>query len=134
METTIRYSQLGHKFIIEGEMVEGNTINVYVEPLPGYVFVSWADDNTDNPRTITIDKCGVNFVANIVKECNEERIFNTLVKQYICDIEHAEYEESGISCEEITDILGEIIGNCEKDEQYIISTNYDDTQVIIDIQ
>lgn len=59
----IRYCQSGHEFHIVGEMAVGNTITVTVVPLPGYTFVGWKDGNTDNPRDITIDECGITYVG-----------------------------------------------------------------------
>ena len=61
--STTRYCQAGHKFEIEGEMEPGNTITVHVTPAEGYTFNGWSDGNTNNPRTIQIDECGVTYTA-----------------------------------------------------------------------
>ncbi len=37
-----------------GEYEEGTTVTLTATPAEGYEFVKWSDDNTDNPRTITV--------------------------------------------------------------------------------
>ena len=37
-----------------GVVKDGATINVYAVPTPDHRFVKWSDDNTDNPRSITV--------------------------------------------------------------------------------
>ena len=37
-----------------GTYIEGTTVTIQAFPNTGYVFTKWSDDNTDNPRTITI--------------------------------------------------------------------------------
>ncbi|MDR0505553.1 MAG: leucine-rich repeat protein [Dysgonamonadaceae bacterium] len=43
------------------EYLAGNTAKIAALPKAGSVFVSWADGNTDNPRTVSL--CNTNFVA-----------------------------------------------------------------------
>lgn len=61
--STTRYCQAGHRFDIEGEMEPGNTIQVTVTPADGYTFQGWSDGESENPRTITIEECGVTYTA-----------------------------------------------------------------------
>ena len=62
-----RYCQAGHKFVINGVMAVGETINVTVVPKRGYLFDKWFDGNTDNPRQFTIPYCGITYVAYFVE-------------------------------------------------------------------
>ncbi|MBR6550562.1 MAG: hypothetical protein IKT71_05100 [Paludibacteraceae bacterium] len=38
-----------------GDYYEGSTATLTATPVGGYVFEKWSDDNTDNPRTITVN-------------------------------------------------------------------------------
>ena len=50
-----------------GTYEEGATATLTATPNQGYRFVSWNDDNTENPRTITVTSDST-FVANFVQE------------------------------------------------------------------
>ena len=50
-----------------GTYEEGAEVIITATPNEGYQFVSWSDDNTDNPRTITVTSDST-FVADFVRE------------------------------------------------------------------
>ena len=50
-----------------GEYDDGSEVIITAMPKQGYRFVSWSDDNTDNPRTITVSSDST-FVANFESE------------------------------------------------------------------
>ena len=120
-KTIINQCNSGHRFIIQGENKIGEIITVKVEKLPDskYEFIKWEDGRTDNPRTFDIRECGKYYVA-IFEEidiptpvpepelCDKAKIYYTL-----CEIiggEWENYEESSITCKEISDELDKIIG------------------------
>lgn len=57
---------------IIGEKKVGSTIQITVNPFPGYRFIKWDDGNTDNPRTMILEG-NVNLTA-IVEERVMEKI------------------------------------------------------------
>lgn len=111
MASTIRYSQGGHRFIIDGEMAPGNTITVTVKPLDGYKFTSWADGDTNNPRSIHISECGVYYIANFEAsdDCGAHKLYDSLLDGFLCG-DYGEYEEEYIECDELIDKFQEIVG------------------------
>ena len=50
-----------------GTYEEGAEIVITATPNQGYRFVQWSDDNTENPRTITVTSDSI-FIANFVRE------------------------------------------------------------------
>lgn len=108
----VRYCQAGHAFYIDGEMSVGNTITVTVQPLSGYSFVKWTDGNTDNPRTITIEECGITYVGVFAKNPSGDmgEIFDRLSVILDGPDNTDTYIESSITEETIIDSLNEIIG------------------------
>ena len=110
--TVTRYCQSGHAFHISGEMSIGNTITVTVQPLDGYRFVKWTDGNTDNPRTIVIEECGLTYVgifeeSHIIDDRPEifERLSIIVDGPDNTDV----YVESSITEDQISNQLDEII-------------------------
>ena len=59
-----------------GTYIEGATVTIQAFPNPGYVFTKWSDENTDNPRTITItnDMTLVAFFATGVGENDQANL------------------------------------------------------------
>jgi uncharacterized repeat protein (TIGR02543 family) len=59
-----------------GTYVEGTMVTIQAFPAPGYIFTKWSDENTQNPRTIMIDRdlTLVAFFATGVGE-NEQSMF-----------------------------------------------------------
>ena len=113
MGTKTKYCEAGHKFIITGTMAVGETISVLVEPLPGYTFIKWSDENTDNPREIYIEECGITYYAvfsDCGDTCDKRAIHASLVTLNYYPGYTEPYEESSITCEEINAQLGIILG------------------------
>lgn len=108
----VRYCQAGHAFHIEGEMSVGNTITVEVQPLPGYSFIKWTDGNTDNPRTILIEECGITYVGVFEQNPSGDmgEIFTRLSSILDGPDNTDTYTESSITEESIISSLNEIIG------------------------
>lgn len=110
--TVVRYCQAGHAFHITGNMSVGNTITVEVHPLSGYRFVKWTDGNTDNPRTIHIEECGITYVgifeeSGVIDDRPEifERLSIIIDGPDNTDV----YVETSITEDEISNELDEII-------------------------
>jgi|GEM_PF-3110628 len=67
-----------------GSYAEGATVEISASGLTGYVFSHWDDDNTDNPRTITVSSSKTTFTAyfeeitssmSIVSPCSNADIY-----------------------------------------------------------
>ncbi|MBO4602138.1 MAG: hypothetical protein J5651_03170 [Salinivirgaceae bacterium] len=52
--------------IVNGRYAPGSNVTITATPNSGYYFSQWSDGNTDNPRTITIDKSNVTLSAEFV--------------------------------------------------------------------
>ncbi len=53
-----------------GEYDDGSEVIITAMPKQGYRFVSWSDDNTENPRTITVTSDST-FVANFAENSSD---------------------------------------------------------------
>ena len=48
---------------VNARYAPGSSVTVTAKPADGYYFASWSDDNTDNPRTITIGSEDISLTA-----------------------------------------------------------------------
>ena len=58
-----------------GTYDKGTTVTLTATPNPGYVFISWGDDVTDNPRMIKAEVNGATYSAIFASEDSVEQIF-----------------------------------------------------------
>lgn len=109
MSKTI-YSPTGHKFIVDGEIQDGNIVTITVEPLTGYELVEWFDGDTNYTRELQIS-CGKIYQTKfkLIEDCNKNEIYSDL--NDILGEENGQYETTeDISCEQIMNELTKIIG------------------------
>ena len=61
-----------------GTFIGGTTTTIQAFPNPGYVFTKWSDENTQNPRTITVNS-DITLVAFFATGVDENAQFNLKV-------------------------------------------------------
>ena len=61
-----------------GTYIAGTTATIQAFPNPGYVFTKWSDDNTDNPRNITVTN-NLTLVAFFGTGVGENELANLMV-------------------------------------------------------
>ena len=58
-----------------GNYYEGSTATLTATPVGGYVFEKWDDDNTDNPRTITVNETNAAATYTAIFKLAPARVF-----------------------------------------------------------
>lgn len=84
-----------------------------------YVFVSWLDGNTDNPRTFVIEECGLSIYPIIGCLCQHLLIYNNTYKYNAGDVVYYVYHRNRApwTCETGYDGSGQVYKPEEKPDE-----------------